>query len=80
MQPYLHRLRIKFRAKGILVQSFQCKGFSGRVSMPDLQPAWIRMLGSRDLFAMKIFAILKRGQKKDFFDVFELLMREICHR
>ena len=35
----------------------------------------IRMLGSRDLFAMKIFAILKRGQKKDFFDVCELLKR-----
>ena len=35
----------------------------------------IRMLGSKDLFAMKIFAILKRGQKKDFFDVCELLRK-----
>ncbi len=33
----------------------------------------IRMFGDRDIIAMKIFAILKRAQKKDFWDVAELL-------
>jgi predicted nucleotidyltransferase component of viral defense system len=33
----------------------------------------IRILGVRDLMAMKIAAILKRGVKKDFWDVAELL-------
>ena len=33
----------------------------------------IRMFGDRDIMAMKIFAILKRAQKKDFWDVAELL-------
>lgn len=28
----------------------------------------VRMLGNKDLIAMKISAILKRGQKKDFYD------------
>lgn len=33
----------------------------------------VRMFGDRDVIAMKIFAILKRAQKKDFWDVAELL-------
>lgn len=33
----------------------------------------IRMFGNRDLIAMKIFAVLKRAQKKDFWDIAELL-------
>lgn len=33
----------------------------------------IRMFGNRDIIAMKIFAILKRAQKKDFWDLAELL-------
>lgn len=33
----------------------------------------IRMFGDRDIIAMKIFAILKRAQKKDFWDLAELL-------
>lgn len=33
----------------------------------------IRMFGDKDLMAMKIFAILKRAQKKDFWDMAELL-------
>jgi predicted nucleotidyltransferase component of viral defense system len=33
----------------------------------------IRMLSVRDIIAMKIFAILKRAQKKDFWDLAELL-------
>jgi Nucleotidyl transferase AbiEii toxin, Type IV TA system len=33
----------------------------------------IRMFGSEDIIAMKIFAILKRAHKKDFWDVAELL-------
>jgi hypothetical protein len=35
--------------------------------------AGIRMFGDRDIIPMKIFAILKRAQKKDFWDVAELL-------
>jgi len=35
----------------------------------------IRMFGDGDIMAMKVFAILKRGQKKDFWDVAELLSR-----
>ncbi len=33
----------------------------------------IRMFGDKDLMAMKVFAILKRAHKKDFYDVSELL-------
>ncbi len=33
----------------------------------------IRMLSVKDIIAMKIFAILKRAQKKDFWDLAELL-------
>jgi len=33
----------------------------------------IRIFGNRDMMAMKVFAILKRAQKKDFWDVDELL-------
>ena len=33
----------------------------------------IRMFGDRDIIAMKIFAILQRAQKKDFWDLAELL-------
>jgi len=33
----------------------------------------IRMFGDKDIMAMKIFAILQRAQKKDFWDVAELL-------
>ncbi len=33
----------------------------------------IRMFGNKDLLAMKVSAILKRGQKKDFYDLAELL-------
>jgi hypothetical protein len=32
----------------------------------------IRMFGDKDIIAMKIFAILKRAQKKDFWDLAEL--------
>jgi predicted nucleotidyltransferase component of viral defense system len=35
----------------------------------------IRMFGDGDIIAMKVFAILKRAQKKDFWDVAELLGR-----
>jgi hypothetical protein len=35
----------------------------------------IRMFGDRDLMAMKVFSILKRAQKKDFWDVAELLKK-----
>ena len=31
------------------------------------------MFGNKDLIAMKISAILKRGQKKDFYDLCQLL-------
>lgn len=33
----------------------------------------IRMFGDKDIIAMKIFAILQRSQKKDFWDLAELL-------
>ena len=33
----------------------------------------IRMLSAREIMAMKIAAILKRGVKKDFWDIYELL-------
>lgn len=33
----------------------------------------IRMFSDKDIMAMKVFAILKRAQKKDFWDVAELL-------
>lgn len=33
----------------------------------------IRMFSDKDIIAMKIFAILKRAQKKDFWDIAELL-------
>ncbi len=33
----------------------------------------IRMYGDKDIIAMKIFAILQRGQKKDFWDIAELM-------
>jgi hypothetical protein len=33
----------------------------------------IRMYSDKDIMAMKVFAILKRAQKKDFWDVAELL-------
>ena len=33
----------------------------------------IRMFGDKDIMAMKVFAILNRAQKKDFWDVAELL-------
>ncbi len=33
----------------------------------------IRIFGDRDIMAMKVFAILKRAQKKDFWDIDELL-------
>lgn len=33
----------------------------------------IRMYGDRDIMAMKVFAIFKRAQKKDFWDMAELL-------
>jgi predicted nucleotidyltransferase component of viral defense system len=33
----------------------------------------IKMFGDRDIIAMKIFAILQRAQKKDFWDLAELL-------
>ena len=33
----------------------------------------IRMFGDRDIIAMKIFAIIQRAQKKDFWDLAELL-------
>ncbi len=33
----------------------------------------IRMFGDKDIIAMKVFAILKRAQKKDFWDIAELL-------
>lgn len=33
----------------------------------------IRMFGDRDIISMKIFAILQRAQKKDFWDLAELL-------
>jgi len=33
----------------------------------------IKMFGDRDLIAMKTFAVLKRAQKKDFWDIAELL-------
>ncbi len=33
----------------------------------------IRMFGDRDIIAMKMFAILQRAQKKDFWDLAELL-------
>ena len=35
----------------------------------------IRFYDERDIAAMKIFAILRRGAKKDFYDVFELLKK-----
>ncbi len=35
----------------------------------------IRMFGDKDIIAMKITAILRRAQKKDFFDVAELLKK-----
>jgi len=35
----------------------------------------IRMLNDKDIIAMKIFAILRRGQKKDFWDLAELLKK-----
>jgi predicted nucleotidyltransferase component of viral defense system len=33
----------------------------------------IRMFSDEDIMAMKIFAILQRAQKKDFWDIAELL-------
>lgn len=33
----------------------------------------IRMFGDKDILAMKVFAILQRAQKKDFWDIAELL-------
>jgi predicted nucleotidyltransferase component of viral defense system len=33
----------------------------------------IRMFSDKDIIAMKVFAILKRAQKKDFWDIAELL-------
>jgi len=35
----------------------------------------IRMFGDKDIIAMKIFAILRRAQKKDFFDLAALLKK-----
>ncbi len=35
----------------------------------------IRMFGDKDIMAMKIFAIIQRAQKKDFWDVAELLKK-----
>ena len=32
----------------------------------------IRMFNDKDIIAMKLFAILRRGQKKDFWDIVEL--------
>ena len=39
----------------------------------------IRMFGDRDIIAMKIFAILQRAQKKDFWDLAELLKHYSLH-
>jgi len=35
----------------------------------------VRMFGDKDIVAMKVFAILKRARKKDFFDIAELLKK-----
>jgi hypothetical protein len=35
----------------------------------------IRMFSDRDIIAMKIFAVLKRAEKKDFWDIAELLQQ-----
>lgn len=35
----------------------------------------IRMFSDKDIIAMKVFAILKRAKKKDFFDIAELLKK-----
>lgn len=36
----------------------------------------IRLLSSKDIAAMKLSAISKRGSKKDFFDIYELLQQQ----
>lgn len=43
-----------------------------QISNPEISDT-IRMYGDRDIMAMKVFAALKRGQKKDFWDIAELL-------
>ncbi|MEO7490494.1 MAG: nucleotidyl transferase AbiEii/AbiGii toxin family protein [Ferruginibacter sp.] len=48
-------------------------GFIGNVKIdkPVIEDG-IRMFGDKDIIAMKIFAILQRAQKKDFWDLAEL--------
>jgi predicted nucleotidyltransferase component of viral defense system len=43
-----------------------------QIDTPTIEDG-IRLYGDRDIMAMKVFAILKRAQKKDFWDVAELL-------
>jgi predicted nucleotidyltransferase component of viral defense system len=46
--------------------------FFSLIDTPEVADG-IRLYGDKDLMAMKIFAILKRAVKKDFWDVAELL-------
>jgi predicted nucleotidyltransferase component of viral defense system len=46
--------------------------FFKQIDSPQIEEG-IRMYSDRDIIAMKVFAILKRAQKKDFWDVAELL-------
>ncbi len=56
--------------------------FFKQIDKPQIEDG-IRMYGDRDIIAMKVFAILKRAQKKDFWDVAELLqhypVKEFIH-
>ena len=45
-----------------------------QIDTPDIIDG-IRMFGDKDLIAKKIFAILKRARKKDFYDIAELLIK-----
>ncbi len=46
--------------------------FFKQIDTPIIEDG-IRMFGDKDIIAMKVFAILKRAQKKDFWDIAELL-------
>lgn len=46
--------------------------FFKQIDTPIIEDG-IRMFGDKDIIAMKVFAILKRAQKKDFWDIAEIL-------
>lgn len=48
--------------------------YFNQIDKPDIIDG-IRMFGDKDIIAMKIFAILKRAKKKDFYDLAELMKK-----